>query len=452
MKEYIREIRDRGLSVRFTCLIAAIVFAAVATVLVYKTHIVMDVHEKLSVATDSYIALTTVAKDLMDASDYLTQEVQLYTVNRDTVHVNNYFKEANETRRRENAIKVMGNLAGDTEAFRQLQLAYNASMKLMEREYYAMKLVLVACNISEYPEELKDVELSDTDIELSGEKKLERAQEMVHDKFYYKQKTIIRNRMRSCIDDIEGGTHWVQTETDKLLAQELFKLRWVIIALTIVVLLVFGLTINLVIRPLYKGVKKIEADEPINVVGGREFRTLARTYNRMYETQKQSIEILSYEASHDALTGLYNRAGYDYIKNTIDLKSTAMILIDCDMFKSINDTMGHEIGDKILIKLAEALKNEFRPEDYVCRIGGDEFLIFMCNADKKCRNLIRDKIKNVNEKLHNTVDGLPYASISAGVVLGGSEKNLDIMFRHADLALYKMKEQRNGCAFYNKKN
>ena len=110
--------------------------------------------------------------------------------------------------------------------------------------------------------------------------------------------------------------------------------------------------------------------------------------------------------------------------------------------------MGHETGDKILVKLADALRAEFREEDYVCRIGGDEFLIFMTNTDKKSRNLIRDKIKNINRRLQDTSDGLPDSSISAGVVFGAREKNLDVMFRHADITLYRMKEQRNGCAFY----
>ena len=448
MRRYIRRLKEDGVSVRVTYIGVMVLMVILAIVVLYKVDEASAVYEKLSTATDGYIELTNAAKDLMDASDYLTQEVQLFTVTRDIAHLDNYFKEANDVRRRENAIKTMGLTAGDTRAFQQLQLAYNASIKLMEREYYAMKLVLVACNITEYPEELADVVLSDEDINRSGEKKLKRAQEMVHDNFYYKEKTVIRNRMAECSEDLEEETHSIQIESGKSMKDTLFILMWEIGLLLLTIFLVIVITIILIINPLHKSVKRIAEDKPLDVIGGSELRSLARTYNRMYEIQKENLENLNFEATHDALTGLYNRTGYDYIKNAINLKASAMILIDCDKFKSINDTMGHEIGDKILIKLADSLMREFRTEDYICRIGGDEFLIFMTNTDKKSRGLIREKIKNVNLALHDTRDGLPEASISAGVVFGTREKNFDAMFRHADLTLYRMKEQRNGCAFY----
>ncbi len=448
MRRYIRRLKEDGVSVRVTYVGVMVLMVILAIVVLHKVDEASVVYEKLSTATDGYIELTNAAKDLMDASDYLTQEVQLFTVTKDIAHLNNYFKEANDVRRRENAIKTMGLTAGDTRAFQQLQLAYNASIKLMEREYYAMKLVLVACNITEYPEELADVVLSDEDINRSGEKKLKRAQEMVHDNFYYKEKTVIRNRMSECSEDLEEETHSVQIESGESMQDTLFILMWEIGLLLLTIFLVIVITIILIINPLHKSVKRIAEDKPLDVIGGSELRSLARTYNRMYEIQKENLENLNFEATHDALTGLYNRTGYDYIKNAINFKASAMILIDCDKFKNINDTMGHETGDKILIKLADSLMREFRTEDYICRIGGDEFLIFMTNTDKKSRGLIREKIKNVNLALHDTRDGLPEASISAGVVFGTREKNFDAMFRHADLTLYRMKEQRNGCAFY----
>ncbi|MBR5790065.1 MAG: GGDEF domain-containing protein [Lachnospiraceae bacterium] len=448
MKKYIRRLKEDGISVRVTYVEITILILILMVLLLYKVNRASKVYEDLSSATDAYMTLTNAAEDLMNASDYLTQEVQLFTVTRDVDHLNNYFNEANEVKRRENAIKTMGLMAGDTKAFQQLQLAYNASMKLMEREYYAMKLVLVACNITDYPEELNDIILSNEDSAKSGEKKLVRAQEMVHDIFYYKEKNVIRNRMAECTENLEEETHAIQIASAEDMRRVLFALNVQIGTLGLAIIVTISLSIILIISPLHKSVKRIAEDKPLDVVGGSELRSLARTYNHMYEIQKENLENLNYEATHDALTGLYNRAGYDYIKNMINLKTTAMLLIDCDKFKSINDTMGHEIGDKILVKLADALTSEFREEDYICRIGGDEFLIFMTNTDKKSRGLIREKIKNVNAKLHDLSDGLPETSISVGVVFGTREKNLDVMFRHADLTLYRMKEQRNGCAFY----
>lgn len=448
MKKFLRNLKEDGISLRITYVVITVFIFILSIAILYKVDMASKMYKELSLATDGYITLTNAAEDLMAASDYLTQEVQLFTVTKDINHLNNYFKEANEVKRRENAIKTMGLMAGDSNAFQQLQLAYNASIKLMEREYYAMKLVLVACNINDYPEDLKDVELSNEDLNKSGERKLIRAQDMVHDTFYYKEKNIIRIRMEECAMNLEEETHKIQLDSEDGMRQSLSTLKWEIVLFLLAVLITISLTIILVISPLHKAVKKIAEDKPLKVGGGRELRSLARTYNSMYETQKENLKNLNFEATHDALTGLYNRAGYDYIKSAINHKSTAMILIDCDLFKKINDTMGHEAGDKILIKLSDALMGEFREEDYICRIGGDEFVVFMTNTDKKSRGLIREKIKNVNKVLHDTSDGLPDASISAGVVFGTREKNLDAMFKHADLTLYRMKEQRNGCAFY----
>ena len=111
------------------------------------------------------------------------------------------------------------------------------------------------------------------------------------------------------------------------------------------------------------------------MTGSYEFRYLAKTYNKMYEAFKQSIENLNYEASHDSLTGVYNRAGYDVVKQSLDLKSTAVLIIDADNFKKINDMYGHLVGDQVLKKIEDALRAAFRSEDYICRVGGDEFWV-----------------------------------------------------------------------------
>ena len=118
-------------------------------------------------------------------------------------------------------------------------------------------------------------------------------------------------------------------------------------------------------------VNRIKENSLIPEVGANEFRYLARAYNKMYEVYKKSLASLNFKASHDELTGVYNRAGYDLLLSGLDLNSTYMILIDVDNFKSINDTYGHEIGDRVLIKLADVIKSHFRSEDNICRIVGD---------------------------------------------------------------------------------
>ncbi|MER2056753.1 MAG: GGDEF domain-containing protein [Clostridia bacterium] len=170
----------------------------------------------------------------------------------------------------------------------------------------------------------------------------------------------------------------------------------------------------------------------------------------MYNAYKKSIENLSFKASHDELTGVYNRAGYDLIKSSLDLDSTAMLLFDADQFKYINDRFGHEIGDRVLIKIAEALKRNFRSDDYICRIGGDEFVVFMVHATSNLRKLITRKVVSINRTLADEQDDLPPITLSAGVSCQTAGEDPEEMFRQADIALYYVKDHgRDGCCFYS---
>jgi len=105
---------------------------------------------------------------------------------------------------------------------------------------------------------------------------------------------------------------------------------------------------HLGIRPVLKAVDHIRKDESLPIMGASEIRYLAGAYNVMYNAFKNSIVNLNYKASHDKLTGVYNRAGYDIIKNSVDMSSTVLMIIDADKFKDINDNYGHEVGDKVL--------------------------------------------------------------------------------------------------------
>jgi diguanylate cyclase (GGDEF)-like protein len=125
-------------------------------------------------------------------------------------------------------------------------------------------------------------------------------------------------------------------------------------------------------------------------------------------------------------------------------------MIDADKFKEINDTYGHDTGDAVLVKIAHTLRSAFRSEDYVCRLGGDEFVVFMLHMDESHAPLIENKVNRINEVLANTSDGIPKISISVGVSFGSQADHVNVMIKHADLALYQMKEAgRAGCTFYH---
>ena len=119
------------------------------------------------------------------------------------------------------------------------------------------------------------------------------------------------------------------------------------------------------------------------------------------------------------------------------------------LFKRVNDDHGHEVGDKVLQKVARILQENFRSDDYICRIGGDEFMVLMVHISKDVRHLIEHKVIQINEDLANTEDGLPPVSVSVGVALCREADNPQELFHDADVALYYVKDHgRHGVCFY----
>ena len=199
------------------------------------------------------------------------------------------------------------------------------------------------------------------------------------------------------------------------------------------------MTTRLAINPVLNAVNQIKSDSPISETGSKEFRYLASAYNKMYVKNKSSLEQLNFKASHDELTGAYNRAGYDYLLSNIDLNTCYMMLFDVDNFKSINDTYGHETGDNALIKLVNTLKHVFRDDDCICRIGGDEFVVFMVHSSGMNHRLIESKIEQINSELEDTSDELPPISISVGIVNGKDITDTSHIFEKIDEAMYESK-------------
>jgi len=155
------------------------------------------------------------------------------------------------------------------------------------------------------------------------------------------------------------------------------------------------------------------------------------------------IKKLAFFAYYDSLTKILNRRGfYEKIKELGILKKNkfkekrkinhALILIDVDNFKQINDNYDYKTGDKILKSVAQKLKRNFREEDIVCRWGGDEFLIIMHEVSEK---IVNEKIKNLeDEKLSKYNSGL---SIAYELFPYGS--NFQSIFKKANLKLKKIK-------------
>lgn len=440
-----------GISLRTIHLLLIIGAVAISALMLYSTFQLTGSFKNLTEDSEQQIELRKAARELTDASDYLTEKVQRFTVIGDSRFLDEYFEEALTANHREEAIQKMSEGKGTSEALTKLQKAMDASLKLMEREYYAMRLVIDAQGIKNYAEVLDSVELTKEDKSLSTDEKMLRAAKMVHDDEYYAQKDYIRENMRASLDELEKMAYDTDASALASLKDEMALVRSVIMLQIAIMIFMVLLTSRLGIHPILDAVDQIKADSKIPETGANEFRYLARAYNKMYEAYKKSLEHLNFKASHDELTGAYNRAGYDLLLSSIDLNNTYMMLFDVDNFKNINDTYGHETGDKVLIKLVEAMKKNFRADDYVCRIGGDEFVVLMMHSSEVDRDLIVQKIEGINKALADTDDGLPPASISVGIVSGKDATDAENLFEKTDAAMYQAKQKgKNTYTFYSK--
>ena len=115
--------------------------------------------------------------------------------------------------------------------------------------------------------------------------------------------------------------------------------------------------------------------------------SLARQRYSMELALKSSHEKLRVLSEHDVLTGLINRRGFEQALNCSisvarrDARGLAVLLLDLDDFKSVNDTLGHGVGDQLLIQIAQRLRTLVRVGDFLCRLGGDEFVVIANRLD-----------------------------------------------------------------------
>jgi diguanylate cyclase (GGDEF)-like protein len=170
---------------------------------------------------------------------------------------------------------------------------------------------------------------------------------------------------------------------------------------------------------------------------------------------------LSKKAQTDQLTGLLNKKSFeDFVSAALETEEEnhgfALILMDVDNFKGINDSLGHAVGDEVLAGVGKLLRESFRECDIVGRIGGDEFCVLMKlpeNMDDFYNELISNKCANLENGFHNIyhdADGTPRVSSSMGIaVYGGKLTTFQDLYMAADKALYLSKEKgKNTYTFY----
>jgi len=181
---------------------------------------------------------------------------------------------------------------------------------------------------------------------------------------------------------------------------------------------------------------------------GEDFNTLLDELEAWQAHQKRENASLLHRATHDALTGLPNRALFEArLGQAIqgDQERFALLYLDCDRFKQINDTLGHGVGDEVLIALARRVQHQLRPLDLVCRLGGDEFVILL--APIRDEHEVHEVMTRIQQGMSTPVVLSDGHHLGVGISIGAAlypeqGETAEALLQFADDAMYQAKRQR----------
>ncbi len=187
------------------------------------------------------------------------------------------------------------------------------------------------------------------------------------------------------------------------------------------------------------------------------FDKMADRLESINEKRKKQEQQLNYLATHDPLTGLSNRRLLEHTLRKAVLhakrgRKSSFVLMDLDNFKFVNDTLGHSVGDKVLMNLTEILKNQLRGTDLLARLGGDEFALILDNTEDV------EEAKVVTARMCQAVEDYRFTygshsfqlGLSIGIVMIDGTVDPGMVLSQADSAMYSAKKQgRNRVVVYS---
>ena len=449
--EHVRE--HTGIQLKTASLFFLILALIASLALLIADFSVTRGYQQMEQASDRNIAAQLAASDMESGSDYLTDRVRCFIVTGEVEYLKDFIEEVKITKRRDTAVENLEQLLEGTNnsALENLNTALTLSNELVDVENRAMRLMIETgrYDTEDIPEEITRIQLTPEEQALSAEELKEKAQTLVFDNNYMHYKDKIRENVRLCTQALIRASSQELEQASAKLSLLVNIQTFLSICLPLIVLSIVLFISAMIRKPLTDMVQKMQGQEVIPPEGVEELRFVTRTYNKILQENQDARERLNHEASHDVLTGLFNRGAYDLLMESADTEHIALILIDVDYFKTINDTYGHAIGDRVLKRVAEILRHSFRSVDILCRIGGDEFAVVMTRVDSSMRQLVLNKINNANDLLQHPKDDLPPVSLSVGVAFSDRENPKGDIFKDADTALYRVKEAgRKGCEIY----
>lgn len=419
--------------------------------MIIATNRLNSAYQQLIEETGKYINTQQDAGMIEEFSGSMLSESRSFLQTGDPAHVMAFYSQMDVIRRQldsSGTSETKGTAASD----RYLEEAVEAFRTLAEQDAYAMRLKAETLPVSlgSYPAEFAGTEIRPEDAVLDAEQKLAKAQEILDRTDY----SAIRSRLSDRVDaSHRAASETVQQQmgvTTARIRQELLLLRTFGVVFLVIAVLAMLSNLLLIILPINRSVSNLDNREQIPEQGSFEMRNLARVYNEVLRDSTEKQEELEYSATHDALTGVYNRAAFDREYDRCRNDRIGIAIVDVDGFKHYNDVYGHDVGDHVLRRVTETIGSKFRKEDHISRIGGDEFVIIMKNTGSAQSEDIKLKIDEINEELvKERRKGMPPISVSVGAAFWDRENPGPDILKDADKALLQMKQNgKLGCRIY----
>ncbi len=442
-----RSRRTTGIRLNYLNILMICIGLVLATLMIVSMHRTTDSVKEIVTVTNSYLNNQQTGGMLRDFAGSLADQAMAFVQSGEVGPAKAYEAQLNviNGQLEQYEPETSSSAAANTE----FTTAVEAFRGRNQTEKIAMRMAAEAMTKPAFealPDFLKEIELSEEDKALQAEARKGKAIALLTSESY----TAMEETIRDAID----RSHRFSSEEGQLQAGRTFtQVRRIVgnqavLTALFMVVAVLALILNrmMIIRPIQKSVDNLDRREPIPEKGSYEMRHLARVYNDVLKENEEKAEALSYTASHDALTGVYNRTEFDrYYRQIEKMQNVGIIVVDVDHFKQYNDDFGHDIGDRVLCTAVEAMKRHFRTVDHISRIGGEEFCVIMPRTSQKDGAKISEKIRDINRELSEGNGELPPVTISAGIAFWNRPDPDGSLFKDADTALLNMKKTREDC-------